>query len=202
MDISEKQEQLVDKNRELINQRVDKEQKGLEFTKFDGSLFENSLRKIIQEEIKDTNMNAEKCFVKDTSDKFIEFDIVIYKKGEEEKELLEKFNTPVIVPQNVLSIVEVKAYADSSGYTRFAKSLKECGLDTKGYFIGIFGSIKDVKGSDLKRQIFIFARCSQAANMKKKQKIDKDKVKPWPGVLEQFLKTLRDNLEISPKQVS
>jgi co-chaperonin GroES (HSP10) len=192
--VANRQKQLIDKYVELFNYRIERDL-GRKFTNFSGSLMENALRKLVQEHLKSVSVNAEKCFVKDGNGKFTEYDIVIYRKGKENKELNENFNTLVVDSSDVVAIVEVKSFADATGFEQFTNSLKQCGLTERGYFVGITGSIKGVRGAGIKSKprIFILAQYSYA-NIKKKQRMQRDKVKDNPSVLEQFLKTLQDEV--------
>jgi len=194
--VTDKQKQLVDKYVELFNYAIDRNL-GRSFTKFCGSLMENAVLKTVKENLEGICVNAEKGFVKHKDGKVSEHDIVIYKKGKENIELSENFSTLVVDSSDVVGIVEVKSFADSTGLEHFSKLLRECDLMEKGFFIGITGSIKGVEeGIDIhsKPKIFVLAKSSYA-NISKKQRMRRDKVRDNPGVLEQFLKILRDEVD-------
>ena len=195
--VSNKQKQLIDKYVELINYKIEKNLEGRKFTNLIGSLMENALRKMVQEQLKNTETRAEKCFVKDNEGGFTEHDIVLFRKGRENQEMSEIFNTLVVDSKDVEAIVEVKSFADTTGLNQFTNFLRQCNLVERGYFVGIAGSIKGVnRGVDVNKRprIFILAKFSGYANIKRKQRMQKDKVKDNPGVLEQFLKTMQEEL--------
>jgi hypothetical protein len=194
--VADKQKQLVDKYVELFNYRIEKNL-GRKFTNFSGALMENALRKLVQEYLKNADVTVEKCFVKHKDGKFTEHDMIIYRRGKENKELSGNFGTLVVDYLDVIAIIEVKSFADATGYSEFTKLLKECNLAERGYFVGITGSIKGVKGGvelGFKPKIFILANYTYA-NITKKQSMERKSVRDNHGVLEQFLKTLQDEVD-------
>ena len=188
--VENRQKQLVDKYVELINYQIEKgASKGQ--TLLTGMVMENAVRKIVQKHFEKKDVNVEKCVVLGKNGKFVEYDIVIY-RGEKEALLVN--------PSDIVAVVEVKSFADATGYKKFQESLSQCGINPeRGYFFGITGSIRGLSnGVDLnsKSRIFILAKYSYS-NIKKKQKMQRDKVKDNLNVLEQFLKTLSYEIEKS-----
>lgn len=183
---------------DIFNYRARNQLGGKALGRIMGDIFESEILEIIKENARmSENRIIEKCCVVAEGGEVVEFDVGIFRKWKDKEDAPEKFRNrlSLVDPSDVEALVEVKCFADKTGYEGFRKALEKCKLGEKGYFLGIHGSNTEAKnGVNLanKPRIFIIAR-TLVGNIAKGREMNG--VVCYNGdVLGQFLGALKNNV--------
>jgi len=190
-DMSETREWLMETQEKLVRDCVDDFNRKIDSnapnghidTMKQGDYFESEVKEVIRRYFSNMSLSIEKDYIRDASGKFHQIDIVVRPTDSPSKD-------------NILAVVEVKSFADMTGYRRFKKVLELCGLVERGFYVGINGTMLGIvhgENQNLKPKVFFFTR-SMGASVRKRKRMKYPEV--YAGVLQHFLKALEDQIRI------
>ncbi len=179
--VHDSQIRLINELMDTFNSNINSNQKnGHVGTKEMGDHFESAVEDVIKKFISNRrnklNLSLDKGFVRDKNGRSYQIDVIIKQKSPNE--------------DNVLALIEVKSFADKSGFRVFKNNLEACGLSQKGFYVGIAGTMKEVLNGEDQNQYpkIFFLSQSKSANVSKK--IRMKGLEPYPNSLLHFLEAL------------